>query len=177
MPTRVAKKRRNDQVIFRTAKGKTRTGQVLRDQTAPITPASSTATTGGTLAAATYSYRVTLVYGAAALESAPSPAKTQVTTGSTSTVTVDWTALIPATGAQPTAAKVYGRTGGSELLMATVSMPTTTFVDTGAATPAGALPADTGQVLIHMGPGSTLPNVVAGKMTTYKGTTPVYIKR
>lgn len=174
MPNRNAQKRRNDQVIFRSNKGKTRSGQVVKDQTAPSTaPTSSTAATGGTLAAATYSYRVTAVYGG--LESAPSPAKTQTTTGTTSTVTIDWTALVPASGMQPSAFKVYGRTGGSELLMATVNMPTTTFIDTGAVTPAGALPTNTGQVLLHFGTG--LPNVVATKLAATKGTTPGYIKR
>lgn len=177
MPNRTAKKRRADQVIYRNAKGKTRSAQVIRDQTGPSTaPASSTSATGGTLAAATYSYRVTAVYGT--LETAPSPAKTQTTTGTTSTVTIDWTALVPPVGQQqPTSFKVYGRTGGSELLMATVTMPTTNFVDTGAATPAGALPTDTGQVLIHQGGTTALPNVVATRLTTTKGTTPGYIKR
>jgi hypothetical protein len=172
MPFRVAKRRRNDVVSFRNTKGKTRCGAVLRDQIAPSTPASSTSTTGGTLAAATYSYRISVVYGT--MESAPSVAKTQVTTGATSTVTIDWTGLFSGVPA-PTSVKIYGRTGGSELLMGTVAWPTLNFVDTGAVTPSGALPADTGQVLIKQYTGN--PNVSAvPKATTYKGTT-VYWKR
>lgn len=174
MPVRNAKRRRNDQVLIRTTKGKTRSGQVMRDQSGPsVAPTGTTATTGGTLAAGTYSYRVSLVYGT--LETAPSPARAIVTTGTTSTTTVDFSALVPTSGQLPTQVKVYGRTGGSELLMGTVTLPTTTFTDTGAATPAGALPTDTGQVSVHMGPG--YPNLVVGKMTTWKGATQVYMKR
>src|SRR5207247_9638245 len=103
-------------------------------------PATSTSTSGGTLAAATYSYRVTFV--AFGLETAPSPAKTQVTTGATSTVTIDVTGMVPSNA---TSWKVYGRTGGSELLMGTQTLPATlTFVDTNAVTPSGALPTDSG---------------------------------
>lgn len=141
-------------VSYRNAAGKTTDAVVLgRQEAAPLAPTSSTATTGGTLADATYSYRVTAVIGG--VESVPSAAKTQATTGGgTSTVTVNWTtiaATAPYSGAS--AFKVYGRTGGSELLMATVNMPTTTFTDTGSVTPSGALPTNTGTVrlkLIHV---------------------------
>lgn len=140
-------------VSYRNAAGKTTDAVVLgRQESAPPQPASSTATTGGTLADATYSYRVSAVIGG--FETAASPAKTQVTTGGgASTVTVNWTTIAasaPYSGA--TAFKVYGRTGGSELLMATVNMPTTTFTDTGSVSPSGALPTVTGSVklkLIH----------------------------
>lgn len=102
----------------------------------------STNAAGGTLAAATYSYRVSAVIDG--IETQASTAKTQVTTGTTSTVTLDWTV---AAGKSPwsraSAFKVYGRTGGSELLMQTVNTPTFTFTDTGAVTPSGALPAAT----------------------------------
>src|SRR5437899_1072399 len=109
MPNRLA--RRQDNVIYRNALGKSRSGTVLADTKAPTaTPATSTITTGGTLAAATYSYRVTFV--AFGTETAPSPAKTQVTTGATSTVTVDVTGMVPSNA---TTWKVYGRVGGSEL--------------------------------------------------------------
>jgi hypothetical protein len=145
--------RRNDTVSYRNAVGQTFNATVIADTKAPsATPASSTATTGGTLAAATYSYRVTFV--TQGLETAPSPAKTQVTTGATSTVTIDVTGMV-ASGA--TSWKVYGRTGGSELLMGTVTLPTLTFVDTGSVTPSGALPTDTGNVSL-LGP-STMANV------------------
>lgn len=139
-------------VSYRNAAGKTTDAVVIgRQENAPPAPTSSTATTGGTLAAGTFSYRISAVING--IETAASPAKTQVTTGTTSTVTVDWSTIAatsPYSGA--TAFKVYGRTGGSELLMGTVNMPTTAFTDTGAVTPSGALPAATGSVrlkLIH----------------------------
>ncbi len=103
---------------------------------APTGLTTSTATTGGTLAASTVcTYRVSAVYPWG--ESAAS-AEVAVTTGSgtaTNTATVNWT-LPP--GA--TSAKVYGRTAGAELLMATVAAGTSTYTDTGSVTPAGALP-------------------------------------
>lgn len=140
-------------VSYRNAAGKTTDAVVLaRQETAPPQPTTTTSTTGGTLADGTYSYRVSAVING--IETAASPAKTQATTGGgTSTVTVNWTTIAatsPYSGA--TAFKVYGRTGGSELLMGTVTMPTTTFTDTAAVTPAGALPTVTGSVklkLIH----------------------------
>lgn len=141
MPTRAA--RRFDTVSYRNAAGESM--DVVVDNIQEAAPAAAdisiaTATTGGTLAAATYSYRVSAVI--AGIETTASTAKTQVTTGSTSTVTLDWTV---AAGKQPwinaTSFKIYGRSGGSELLMGTVTMPTMTFVDTGSVTPSGALPA------------------------------------
>lgn len=50
-------------------------------------------------------------------------------------VTISWTAVTGATGY-----RVYGRTSGSELFIAAVDGSTTSYVDTGALTPAGALP-------------------------------------
>lgn len=121
----------------------------------------ATNTTGGTLAAATYSYRVSAVV--AGIETTASTAKTQATTGATSTVTLDWTAA----AAKPqfvnaSAFKVYGRTGGSELLMATVNMPTKTFTDDASVTPSGALPAvSTAVSFRNRGTKATQQNVAA----------------
>lgn len=171
MAFRVAKKRRNDVVSYRNSKGKYRSGIVIADQTAPAAPTMSTNTSGGTLAAATYSYRVTMTY-AGGLESAPSVAGTQVTTGATSTVTVDMTGKMRTNA---TGFKVYGRTGGTEQLMGTVTLPTLTFTDTGAATPSGALTSDTGLINVKMFTG--IPNLTGkGKAATYKATD-VYHKR
>jgi uncharacterized heparinase superfamily protein len=156
--------RRNDTVSYRNAVGQTFNATVIADTKAPGAPASSTSTTGGTLAAATYSYRVTFVFQG--VETAPSTAKTQVTTGATSTVTIDVTNIVPSF---VTSWKVYGRTGGSELLMGTVTMPTKTFVDDGSATPSGALPTDTGNVSL-LGP-STMANITnVAKASSYKQT-------
>lgn len=100
--------------------------------TTPVNAAFATATTGGTLAAATYFYRVSAInaYG----ETLASAETSVVTTGTTSTTTVNWGAVANAAGY-----KVYGRTTGAELLMATLGN-VLTFTDTGAVTPAGALP-------------------------------------
>src|ERR1051326_3696091 len=165
--TRTARK--GDTVAYRNAKGKFRNAVVIADTKAPGQPASSTSTSGGTLAAATYSYRVTFVV--AGLETAPSVAKTQVTTGTTSTLTVDVTAIAPSVF---TSWKVYGRTGGSELLMGTVSSPTKTFVDDGSVTPSGALTTDTGNVSLFMMSEPNKNNIA--KTTTYKATN-VYFNR
>lgn len=59
---------------------------------------------------------------------------TNTTATTTNTITVNWGAVTGATGY-----KVYGRVGGSELLIATVGA-VTTYTDTGSVTPAGALP-------------------------------------
>lgn len=101
---------------------------------APLALTPSTSTSGGTLAASTYFYRVSAIVNFT--ETAVAGEVSQVTTGATSTVTLNWTAVAGAT-----AYKVYGRATGAELFMATVL--TNTFVDTGALTPAGALPAGT----------------------------------
>jgi parallel beta-helix repeat protein len=68
-------------------------------------------------------------------ETLASTAVTRVTTGTTSTVTVSWTAVVGAISY-----RIYGRTGGSELLISTVGAPTVSWTDTGWYTPAGALP-------------------------------------
>lgn len=173
MPVRLGKRRRFDTVTYRNASGQTMNTTVLADQKAPTaTPGSSTSTTGGTLAAATYSYRVAWVYGT--LISAPSPAKTQVTTGSTSTVTIDVSAMGIPQGA--TGFRVYGRTGGSELLMGTtVSLPTTQFIDDGSLTPAGALPTDTGALNLKQDTGmANLSNIA--KASSYKQTNVYYLR-
>lgn len=99
----------------------------------PVNAAFTTATTGGTLAAATYSYRVAAKNAIG--RTLASTATTITTTGTTSTVTVNWGAVSGATGYD-----VFGRVGGTELLIASVGA-VTTYTDTGSITPAGALPA------------------------------------
>lgn len=63
---------------------------------APVQTASSTATTGGTLAAGTYRAKITAVNSRG--ETVASTEQSQVTTGSTSTVTWNWNAVSGATG-------------------------------------------------------------------------------
>jgi hypothetical protein len=100
---------------------------------APVAISSvTTAPTGGSLAAASYSYRISAL--SAAGETLASLPGTVTSTGATSVNTVSWTAVPGATGY-----KVYGRTTGAELLMATLGL-VLTYADTGAVTPTGALP-------------------------------------
>ncbi len=109
---------------------------------------SSTATSGGSLAAATYGYKVTAL--SAWGEGLPSAERTQVTTGSASTVTVSWPAVAGA-GSY----RIYGRTsGGPWGALAAVTAPTVSWVDTGSAT-AGAAPptADTTGTYGYTAPG------------------------
>lgn len=104
--------------------------------TTPAAPGVTTATTGGTLANSTvYSYRVSATNSAG--ETLPSAAAT-VTTGATGGAHSN--TVTPAAVAGATGYKIFGRTAGTELLLATRT-DATPWVDTGAVTPSGALPA------------------------------------
>lgn len=134
-------------VIYRSA-NKGKTAAVVVTATQPLTPANSLFTltpsaSGGTLATATYSYRIGVVVRG--LESESSVAKTAAVTGPTGQVTVDATALLAAYP-QATSWKLYGRVGGSEALIATVTAPTATFVDTGSVSPSGAVIPNDGRI-------------------------------
>lgn len=109
------------------------------------TVTTATATTGGTLAAATYYYRVTAVMARQG-EVAAAAEVSQATTGTTSTVTLSFATPSGFEGAQPTLYKVYRSTGtGTETLLgfvdATVGLAadgvtpilTTSIIDTGSA--------------------------------------------
>lgn len=101
----------------------------------PTISSVTTSTTGGSLPAATVcSYRVSAINSTGETDAS---AAVTVTTGagSTNSNTVNWSAISFASGY-----KIYGRTGGSELLIAEVGN-VTSYVDTGSITPAGALPA------------------------------------
>ena len=96
--------------------------------------------TGGTLPAGTYNYKITYVRGG--VESVASAVSVDyVATGTTSSVTVNWTAVSGATSY-----KVYGRTTASWLFIATVTAPTLTYLDTGSVTPSGASPVANGNI-------------------------------
>lgn len=106
---------------------------------APAAPTVTTATTGGTLAAGTYSYRVTARNADG--ETTGSDAGTVTTTGTTSTATVTWAAPAVPPGTDPiTDYRVYGRVGGSEGLLATIPAGTTTWTDDGSAAVGAAPP-------------------------------------
>jgi predicted phage tail protein len=100
---------------------------------APVANTPSTATTGGTLLAGTYFYKITALNQNG--ESLASNEVSKTTTGSTSTVTLTWAAVPNATGY-----RIYrGTTAGGEGVYYTVSA-VTTFTDTNAASTAGAPP-------------------------------------
>ena len=99
-------------------------------QTPTVAPTAATATTGGTLAAATYVYAYS--FATAKSESLASVTVSQTTTGTTSTVTVTVPA-IPG-GAWYSRINVYRQVAGVLLRVGTTT--TTTFVDTGAVVPA-----------------------------------------
>lgn len=87
----------------------------------------------GTLAAGTYSYKVVAVTSHG--ETEPSRAVIQ-TVAANKAIKITWDKVATATGY-----KVYGRSAGAELLMATITGGSTVeWTDTGAVTPSGALP-------------------------------------
>lgn len=85
----------------------------------------------GTLAAGEYFYRVSAID---ANGESKASTETSLTIGLNEGVNVNWGAVTGATGY-----KVYGRTSGAELLIATVGN-VLTYLDDGSVTPAGALP-------------------------------------
>lgn len=101
--------------------------------TLPAQPTLSTATTGGSIAAATYSVRITARSGFG--ETAGTASVTQTTTGSTSTLTVNLPALN-----LPFGANIYIGPAGSEVLQGT-GLPGQAVVFTSLATGTAAVPA------------------------------------
>src|SRR5690348_13695902 len=133
-------------VQIRDAKGKSRTVVVTGTQTntgaAPSAPAVGNSGAGGTLTAATYSYRISAVrFGAESLAS--TAGTTVVGAGTTNKCTI----TLP--GAAGVSYRVYGRTGGSELFIGESAVGAVSFDDTGAVTPTGALPAADGRIGVY----------------------------
>jgi hypothetical protein len=127
-------------------------GLKLVQVNAPTGVGTSTSTSGGTLAAGTYYYRVSAV-DVSGLETAAAAEVSQVTTGSTSTVTISWNPMFGAVNY-----KVYGRTTGAELLIGSLTAGTTSFTDDGSVTPSGALP--TGNLTGSITPSSDNAQIV-----------------
>ena len=101
----------------------------------PVQSAPTTLGTGGTLAAATYFYKITATNGSG--ETIGSNELSILTTGATSTTTLSWGAVTGATGY-----KVYrGVAAGAENRLVTTLGTVVTYTDTGAATTAGSPPA------------------------------------
>lgn len=138
MPTeQIAKVKKQGRynVIYRDARGRTRAMVALAVSARPVcpvlnTPAGSTA--GGTLTAGTYYYRVSATVGGIEGMACAELSGT-VASGTTGSVALTWAAVSGAT-----AYKIYGRTTGAEQLL--TSQAGTSYTDTGAATPSGALP-------------------------------------
>ncbi len=126
---------RGDNVIYRRTNGESLAVILTGGQgTAPAAPVAVGSGTGGTLPAATYTYKNTYVKDG--IESELSAASNSyVASGATSSV-----ALTVATVVGATSYKIYGRTGGSFLLMNTITAPTVLYTDTNADTPSGAAP-------------------------------------
>lgn len=103
----------------------------------PPPPVVIASTTAGTLVAATtYNYKVTaIINGVETLPSAAYYSATAASAGHLS-MQITWGPSAAETGGY----NIYGRTGGSFLKIASVAHGVTTFTDTGAATPSGALP-------------------------------------
>lgn len=129
------------------------TGDLL---SVPVLNAPSTATTGGTLAAATYYYKITALNAAG--ETIASNEVSQVTTGTTSTVTLTWAAISGATGY-----RVYRGTAAGLENAYYAPGNVTTFTDTGAASTAGSPPASNSATTakINKYTGSAWANIIA----------------
>jgi hypothetical protein len=140
------------------------TGGVLPNPVA--TPVNTAFTAGvGTLPNATYYYRVSAINASG--ETLASAETSLVIAAGPQGVNVNWGAVAGATGY-----KIYGRTTGSELLIATVGA-VTTYLDNGSITPAGALPTanTTGTLAIQVAaqsPGAAY-NVPNNTITTITG--------
>lgn len=168
-----------DTVQYRNAVGQTFNAQVLQTElAAPAGGAWSVANsgTGGTLGAATYSYRIAAVRNG--LVGVAATAKTTVVgAGTTNKCTIT---LPTDVGTNGITYNIYGRTGGSELLIAS-GVSTATYDDTGAITPSGALPAATnGRVQLFIPTGgytAAAAGVVKATALRGAGSTNVYMKR
>lgn len=92
----------------------------------PPAPTASTSTTGGTLAASTYVYRLSAINALG--ETIASDEVYQTTTGATSTITLNWSAVTGATGY-----RIYGRTWPGTRMVTLGAV--TTWLDDGSVTP------------------------------------------
>jgi hypothetical protein len=127
-----------DTVSFRNVDGKTTNVKVLGTQTntgaAPSAPAVANSGAGGTLTAATYSYKISRIKNGAESAASAVAGTTVVAGGTTNKCTI----TLPGVAGEQYG--VYGRVGGSELLIGISAAGASSFDDTGAVTPAGALP-------------------------------------
>lgn len=119
--------------LYTNVSGSTNWVNITRVLPPPLQAASATATTGGTLAAATYFYVVTALNAQG--QTIKSNEISQITTGTTSTVTVNWGAVAGATGY-----RVYrGTAAGAENVFYAVGV-VVSYLDTGSASTGGTPP-------------------------------------
>lgn len=134
------------------------------------TPAAPTVTPQGTTGATTYSYRISAVnaIGETLASTAGTTATGNAALSGSNFNRVTW-AGVPGAAAY----KVYGRSSGSELLIATVAPTLNRYDDTGAVTPSGALPSSntTGG---RLGVGKTAG---AGTLSDWQAANNVYYHR
>ena len=102
-----------------------------------VTPTGVTVVPQGATGATAYGYRVSALnqQGETLASSTVSIANGNAVLSASNFNRISWSAQ------NATYYKVYGRTSGSELLLATVTAPTVTYDDKGTASPSGALPA------------------------------------
>ncbi len=121
--------------VYRDARGRYLDAYVLASNGVLATPSGVTVVPQGTTGATTYGYRISAKNGTG--ETLASTTVTTATGNATLSVSnfnrISWSAV---TGAS--SYRVFGRTSGTELFI--VEVTATTFDDTGAITPAGALP-------------------------------------
>ena len=112
----------------------------------PAAPSLTAMASGGVLGAGSYTYRLVYVNGLGNAVPGPEAVSVVVAAGTTNEVTVSW----PAPPSGVAAVSVYGRSSGAEKFLRTVGVPTPSaagsFVDTGAVTPSGPVPAASGNL-------------------------------
>jgi hypothetical protein len=128
-------------VLFTPKKGQGSHGDYLsvkistENVAVPGIPTGVQAALGGSLAAGTYNYKVSAISNIGETLPSTQSANITIAAGTSNKVTVSWAAVEGARGY-----RLYGRTGGTYLLIATLGANELTFEDTGAVTPAGAAP-------------------------------------
>lgn len=120
-------------------------GNILAPPTSLLAPpvqlAGSTSTSGGTLpTASTYKYYVTAITSAGETTVSNEITIGPTGAGSTNSNTVNWTPVANATGYKIYRTAAAGGTGTELFLASVTGQSTATYLDTGANTPAGALP-------------------------------------
>lgn len=113
---------------------------------APVQSASSTSTTGGTLAAGTYRAKITAINTRG--ETIASNEQSQVTTGATSTITWNWAAVTGATGYKVYVTAVGGGVNTETFLVQLGAVVTYVWTGTPAQVPGNAAPPTTNTAII-----------------------------